>query len=130
MKTVMVAALAGAVLICSGGAQAADMSARYAPPMAPYAPGPNWSGLYVGGHLGGVFNNESVNDSFGSGSTDPSGFLGGIQLGGVAPSFVELGEAGAAVNDVKRPSPFGQQRGCLFPFRSERQARLARPEAA
>ena len=49
---------------------------------------------------------------------------------GIAPCSVELCEASAAVNDVKRPSPFGQQRGCLFPFRSEQQARLVRPEVA
>src|SRR5258707_623425 len=38
---------------------------------------------------------------------------------GIAPRSVELCEAGAAVNDVKRPSRFGQQRGGSFPFRSE-----------
>jgi hypothetical protein len=49
---------------------------------------------------------------------------------GIAPRPVELCEASAAVNDVKRPSRFVQQRGCLFPFRSEQQARLVRPEVA
>jgi hypothetical protein len=49
---------------------------------------------------------------------------------GIAPRSVELCEASAAVNDVKRPSRFGQQRGCLFPFRSERQGLLVRPEVA
>jgi len=49
---------------------------------------------------------------------------------GIAPRSVELWEAGAAVNDVKRPSRFEQQRGCLFPFRSEQQARLVGPEVA
>jgi hypothetical protein len=38
----------------------------------------------------------------------------------IAPCFVELCEAVVAVNDVKRPSQFGQERDCLFPFRSER----------
>ena len=51
-------------------------------------------------------------------------------LNGVAPCFVELCEAVVAVNDVKRPSQFGQERDCLFPFRSERQARPARQEVA
>jgi hypothetical protein len=50
--------------------------------------------------------------------------------GGVAPCFVELCEAVVAVNDVKRPSQFGQERDCLFPFRSERRARAAMPEVA
>ena len=49
---------------------------------------------------------------------------------GIAPCFVELCEAVVAVNDVKRPSQFGQERDCLFPFRSERQARAAMPEVA
>jgi hypothetical protein len=34
---------------------------------------------------------------------------------GIAPRSVELCEASAAVNDVKRLSRFEQQRGCLFP---------------
>ena len=49
---------------------------------------------------------------------------------GIVPRSVELCEASAAVKDVKRPSLFGQQRGCLFPFRSEQQGRLVRPEVA
>jgi hypothetical protein len=49
---------------------------------------------------------------------------------GIAPRSVELCEASAAVNDVKRPSRFEQLRDCLFPFRSEQQARLVRPEVA
>src|SRR4051812_46895934 len=34
-------------------------------------------------------------------------------LMGIVPCPVELCEASAAVNDVKRPSPFEQQRDCL-----------------
>src|ERR1700722_10751502 len=49
---------------------------------------------------------------------------------GIVPRSVELYEASAAVNDVKRPLRFEQQRGCLFPFRSEQQARLVGPEVA
>jgi hypothetical protein len=49
---------------------------------------------------------------------------------GIVPRSVELFEASAAVNDVKRPSRFEQLRDCLFPFRSEQQARLVRPEVA
>jgi hypothetical protein len=45
-------------------------------------------------------------------------------------SLLNFCEASAAVNDVKRPSRFEQQRDCLFPFRSEQQARLVRPEVA
>src|ERR1700738_3776947 len=49
---------------------------------------------------------------------------------GIAPCSVELCEAVVAVNDVKRPSQFGQERDCWSPFRSERQARPARQEVA
>jgi len=49
---------------------------------------------------------------------------------GIAPCSVELYEASVAVNDVKRPSLFGQERDCWSPFRSERQARPAGQEVA
>ena len=49
---------------------------------------------------------------------------------GIAPCSVELCEAVVAVNDVKRPSQFGQERDCWSPFRSERQARPAGQEVA
>ncbi len=49
---------------------------------------------------------------------------------GIAPVFVELCEADVAVNDVKRLSRFGQELGCLFPFRSGLQAHPARREVA
>jgi hypothetical protein len=57
-------------------------------------------------------------------------YMLGIDPTGIAPRSVELCEASAAVNDVKRPSRFEQLRDCLFPFRSEQQARLVRPEVA
>jgi hypothetical protein len=53
-----------------------------------------------------------------------------IDQPGIAPCFVELCEAVVAVNDVKRPSQFEQERDCWSPFRSERQARAAMPEVA
>jgi hypothetical protein len=51
-------------------------------------------------------------------------------INGIAPCSVELCGASAAVIDVKRPSPFGQRLGGLFPFRSAQQGRLVRPEVA
>jgi hypothetical protein len=57
-------------------------------------------------------------------------YVVGLRGSGNVPRSVELCEASAAVNDVKRPSRFEQQRDCLFPFRSEQQARLVRPEVA
>src|SRR6266487_5193335 len=53
-----------------------------------------------------------------------------VQCVGIAPCSVELYEAVVAVNDVKRPSQFGQERDCWSPFRSERPARPAPQQIA
>jgi outer membrane immunogenic protein len=73
-----------------GGAQvasAADMAVK-ARPMAPMPVAYNWTGCYVGGNIGGLWankdwTNETPGGSFGLpiGSHDPSGFLGGAQIG-------------------------------------------------
>jgi outer membrane immunogenic protein len=80
-------ALAGAVAFASG-AQAADL--RTPPPAMPaaapvaYAPQIyNWSGFYIGGHLGGGYGESSWSDPFGGGNNNFNdwGFLGGAQVG-------------------------------------------------
>ena len=80
-------ALAAGTVACVYSAQAADLPRAPAPaPMAPVAYAPpvyNWTGFYVGGHLGGGFADSSWNDPF-SGGTDTfnkGGFLGGGQIG-------------------------------------------------
>ena len=80
-------ALAAGTVACVCSAQAADLPRAPAPaPMAPVAYAPpvyNWTGFYIGGHLGGGFANSSWNDPF-SGGTDTfnkGGFLGGGQIG-------------------------------------------------
>jgi outer membrane immunogenic protein len=69
-------------------AQAADLPA--APPMptkAPIAYAPklfDWTGIYVGGHLGGGFSESSWSDpitGIGNGTFNNFGFLGGGQVG-------------------------------------------------
>src|SRR5262249_46713014 len=55
------------------------------PPLMVVSP---WTGLYIGAHVGGVSSSESV-DTFGS--TDPSGFTGGLQAGynwQIAPAWL------------------------------------------
>jgi len=75
-------------------AGAADLSGRpYGKAPPPYMqPISNWSGLYVGGHIGGVTTNEDVTvDGVSVFSTNPSGVAGGVQAGynyQIAPNFL------------------------------------------
>jgi outer membrane immunogenic protein len=80
-------ALAAGAALSIGTATAADLPVRVAPPTVPpvayVAPIYNWSGFYVGGHLGGGFANSSWSDPF-TGANDTFnkwGFLGGGQVG-------------------------------------------------
>jgi outer membrane immunogenic protein len=87
-------ALVGGLILTAGtafcifSANAADLPP--APRMAPVAPvvyAPavyNWTGIYVGGHLGGGYANSSWSDPFTGASDDFNsgvGFLGGAQVG-------------------------------------------------
>src|SRR5580704_3285300 len=81
------AALAIAALVAAFSAQAADLPAvpRQAP-LAPVAYAPpvyNWSGFYVGGHIGGGFADPSWSDPITGGDNNfhKGGFLGGGQVG-------------------------------------------------
>jgi opacity protein-like surface antigen len=71
--------LTTAVLVVGLPARAADLSTK-APMFVP-ATSYSWTGAYVGASFGGVFNREDVTTPLGIFSTDPSGVLGGIQLG-------------------------------------------------
>ena len=76
-KAAFANAVAVSALAVSFGtsAHAADLARRAPPPMVvPVSP---WDGFYVGAHVGGVSSSESTD----SGSTDPSGFTGGLQAG-------------------------------------------------
>ncbi|MGC1780115.1 MAG: outer membrane protein [Xanthobacteraceae bacterium] len=79
--------LAAGTVVCVCSAQAADLPMRPAPaPVAPVAYAPpvyNWSGFYIGGHIGGGFENSSWTDPFGGANNtfNNSGFLGGAQIG-------------------------------------------------
>jgi len=80
-------ALAAVATIALGAtaASAADLGQRPVykaqPPMVVAAY--NWSGFYIGGHLGYGWSKTDVHDHLTglSGSADPSGFLGGGQIG-------------------------------------------------
>ena len=75
MKKTLFAATALSALSIAAPALAADMAPAYkAAPMAPVAVY-NWTGFYIGGHVGGAFaGNDSLTGSDGR-------FLGGIQGG-------------------------------------------------
>jgi opacity protein-like surface antigen len=73
-----------AIALCAT-ANAADLSARPAYTKAPppmMQPLYNWTGFYVGANFGGAFSSEDVTTGDGSTfSPNPSGVLGGVQLG-------------------------------------------------
>jgi outer membrane autotransporter protein len=71
--------LVAAALALALPAHAADLAVKAPPPAAPTAY--NWTGLYGGANFGGAFTGEDVTTPFGNASTDPSGALGGGQIG-------------------------------------------------
>jgi outer membrane immunogenic protein len=77
----------GALAVSFGaGASAADLPRRSPPPMV--VPVDPWTGFYVGAHVGGATSSETVDLT---GNTDPSGALGGGQVGynfRIAPLWV------------------------------------------
>jgi outer membrane autotransporter protein len=83
IATIAVAGAVASALCAPAGA--ADLGARpytkALPPPMVVPPLYNWTGFYVGANFGGTFSNESVTNGFGSFSTDPSGVLGGVQVG-------------------------------------------------
>ncbi|KAA5599595.1 outer membrane protein [Blastochloris sulfoviridis] len=84
MRRIALALLASTVL--AGTASAADLAARKAAAAAAAAPvtyGVNWTGFYLGGHLGyGWGGNDWSNDAWNWGvSNDFDGFVGGGQIG-------------------------------------------------
>ena len=92
MKKFLLATVALVALGATVPALAADLPARYAPyTKAPVYAAPlyNWTGFYIGGHLGGGFGGD--NSILGS-----SRFLGGVQAGAdyqFAPNWVAGVEA-------------------------------------
>src|SRR3954453_9868935 len=87
MKNILLSAVAIAAITASSSAIAADLAARPYTKAPAYAPAPiyNWTGFYIGGHVGGAFAGDS------SLTGDDGRFLGGVQGGfdyQFAPSWV------------------------------------------
>ena len=72
---------AAAVLALCNSAHSADLSSRYGNAPVIGAPLYDWSGFYIGGSFGGAFSREIASTPLGDYTTDPSGVLGGVQIG-------------------------------------------------
>ena len=103
MKKLLLSTAALALVALAAPASAADLAARpytKAPAYAPVAPIYNWTGFYIGGHVGGAFaGNNAI-----TGTDNSDGrFLGGIQGGydyQFAPNWVFGLEANYSFKDT------------------------------
>lgn len=87
---VVIAAI-GLFAMAASSAGAADLPSRMPTKAIPYVAAYNWTGFYVGGHIGGGWVNQSATflsttgvalDPAGTAyNTDHNGFLGGAQIG-------------------------------------------------
>jgi outer membrane immunogenic protein len=93
MKKLLLATVALVALGATVPALAADLAARpytKAPPpiMAPIY---NWTGFYIGGHVGAAFGNDNTFNGLVVGNNNDARFLGGVQVGAdyqFAPNWV------------------------------------------
>jgi outer membrane immunogenic protein len=89
MKKIAFAAAFTAFAGVAAIAQAADLGSLKDAPEYTYSPAALWSGLYIGGHIGGARGNTDITDTYAFNSKDPvlgstigkNGFVGGVQLG-------------------------------------------------
>jgi outer membrane immunogenic protein len=93
MKKFLLGTVALVALGATVPALAADLPARTAYTKAPayVAPLYNWTGLYIGGHIGGAFNSNNNFGGLTTGNNNDARFLGGFQVGGdyqFAPNWV------------------------------------------
>jgi len=101
MKKFLLVTVALTVVVAALPARAADLGARGAPyyQKAPaYVPQSiyNWTGFYIGGHIGGAFSSDNNFNGLATGNNDSGRFLGGVQVGAdwqFAPNWV-LGAQG------------------------------------
>lgn len=102
MKKFLLGTVALIALGATAPALAADLAARPYTKAPAYVPAPvyNWTGLYLGGHIGGSFRGDEAN--FLAGSRDGT-FLGGVQVGydnQFAPNWVFGIEANYSFKDT------------------------------
>jgi outer membrane immunogenic protein len=102
MKKILLGTVALIALGATAPALAADLAARPYTKAPAYVPAPiyNWTGFYLGGHIGGAFRGDE-NNIF-AGSRDGT-FLGGVQAGydtQFAPNWVFGLEANYSFKDT------------------------------
>ena len=110
MKKAWLSSAALAAFVTSSlAAFAADLPVK-APAMAPIAVY-NWTGCYIGGHIGGAFSDDTATNRLGaSRSHNSSGFVGGGQIGcdyQFAPSWVLGAEGRGAWTSLKASNAGG-----------------------
>src|SRR3974390_1838789 len=94
MKKLLLGTVAVVALGATVPALAADLGARapyYNKAPAYVAPIYNWTGFYIGGHLGGAFSSDSNFSGLATGNNSNGRFLGGVQVGAdwqISPNFV------------------------------------------
>lgn len=86
MKKILFATVSLLVLGAAAPAVGADLGARNyyksAPAPAYAAPIYNWTGFYLGAHLGGAFSSDNNFSGLSTGNNGNGRFLGGVQVGG------------------------------------------------
>src|SRR6202030_894590 len=92
MKKFLLGTVALVALGAAAPAMAADLAARpYTKAPAYAAPIYNWTGFYIGGHVGGAFSSDSNFNGLTTGNNGNGRFLGGLQGGAdyqFAPNWV------------------------------------------
>jgi outer membrane immunogenic protein len=126
MKKFLLATVALVALGATAPALAADLAARpYTKAPAYAAPIYNWTGFYIGGHIGGAFSSNNNFNGLATGNNGNGRFLGGLQGGAdyqFAPNWVIgaeaeyswLGSNNSSVIFPGTPAPFvytNNQRG-------------------
>ena len=127
MKKFLLGTVALVALGATAPAFAADLAARPYPTKAPAYAAPiyNWTGFYIGGHIGGAFSSNNNFNGLATGNNGNGRFLGGLQGGAdyqFAPNWVIgaeaeyswLGSNNSSVIFPGTPAPFvytNNQRG-------------------
>jgi outer membrane immunogenic protein len=94
MKNFLLATVALTAVVAALPAGAADLGARapyYQKAPAYMAPIYDWTGFYIGGHIGGAFSSDNNFSGLATGNNGNGRFLGGVQVGAdwqFAPNWV------------------------------------------